>query len=56
MRLKQIFANDDHETMKWIQELGGKKTILTKTVSKNTGDSRQANYLEHPVFIGENRH
>lgn len=42
MRLKQIFANDDPETMKWIQELGGKKTILTKTVSKNMGDSRQA--------------
>ena len=39
--LKQIFTNDDTKTMEWIQTLGGKKTILTKTLSTNTGDSRQ---------------
>ena len=39
--LKQIFTNDDTQTMEWIQTLGGKKTILTKTLSKNSGDARQ---------------
>lgn len=39
--LKQIFTNDDTKTMEWIQTLGGKKTVLTKTLSNNTGDSRQ---------------
>lgn len=39
--LKQIFTTDDTKTMEWIQTLGGKKTVLTKTLSNNTGDSRQ---------------
>jgi type IV secretory pathway TraG/TraD family ATPase VirD4 len=39
--LKQIFTNDDTKTMEWIQTLGGKKTVLLKTHSTNTGDSRQ---------------
>lgn len=39
--IKQIFTNDDVETMQWVQTLGGKKTILTKTLSTNEGDSRQ---------------
>src|ERR1700722_11640861 len=39
--LKQIFTNDDTKTMEWIQTLGGKKTVLTKTLSTNKGDSRQ---------------
>jgi type IV secretory pathway TraG/TraD family ATPase VirD4 len=39
--LKQIFTNDDIQTMQWIQTLGGKKTVLTKTLSTNKGDSRQ---------------
>lgn len=39
--LKQIFTNDDTDTMQWIQTLGGKKTVLTKTLSINKGDSRQ---------------
>jgi type IV secretory pathway TraG/TraD family ATPase VirD4 len=39
--IKQIFTNDDTKTMEWIQTLGGKKTVLTKTISNNTGDSRQ---------------
>lgn len=39
--LKQIFTNDDIHTMQWIQTLGGKKTVLTKTLSSNKGDSRQ---------------
>jgi type IV secretory pathway TraG/TraD family ATPase VirD4 len=39
--LKQIFTNDDTKTMEWIQTLGGKRTILTKTLSTNSGDSRQ---------------
>ena len=38
--LKQIFTNDDTKTMEWIQTFGGKRTILTKTLSTNTGDSR----------------
>jgi type IV secretion system protein VirD4 len=36
--LKQVFTNDDVETMRWIQNLGGKKTILTKTLSAIKGD------------------
>ena len=39
--LKQIFTNDDVHTMQWIQTLGGKKTVLTKTLSTNKGGSRQ---------------
>lgn len=39
--LKQIFTNDDTETMEWIQTLGGKKTVLTKTMSTSKGDSWQ---------------
>ncbi|MBS0359334.1 MAG: type IV secretory system conjugative DNA transfer family protein [Proteobacteria bacterium] len=39
--LKQIFTNDDTKTMEWIQTLGGKKTILTKTRSCNEGDTEQ---------------
>jgi len=39
--LKQIFSNDDTKTMEWIQTLAGKRTILTKTLSTNSGDSRQ---------------
>ena len=33
--------------MKWIQTLGGKKTVLTRSHSTNEGDSRQKNQ-----FIG----
>lgn len=39
--LKQIFTCDDVPTMQWVQTLAGKKTVLTKTLSTNTGDSRQ---------------
>lgn len=39
-RIKQIFTNDDTETMKWIQELAGKKTVLSKSLSRNEGGSR----------------
>ncbi len=39
--LKQIFTNDDVPTMQWIQALAGKKTVMTKTLSTNKGDSRQ---------------
>lgn len=39
--LKQIFTNDDVPTMQWVQTLGGKRTIFTKTLSNNTGDNRQ---------------
>ncbi len=39
--IKQIFTNDDVETLQWIQALGGKKTIMTKTLSSNEGDSKQ---------------
>lgn len=40
--IKQIFTNDDTETMQWIQTLGGKKTVMTKTLSKNKGNSNQS--------------
>lgn len=40
-KIKQIFTNDDVPTMEWIQKLGGKKTILTKSFSTNKGDSKQ---------------
>jgi type IV secretion system protein VirD4 len=43
--IKQIFTNDDTETMKWIQALGGKKTIVTKTLSANKGSSRKNTQL-----------
>jgi type IV secretion system protein VirD4 len=39
--LKQVFTNDDIHTMEWIQKLGGKKTVMTKTLSTNKGDSHQ---------------
>lgn len=39
--IKQIFTNDDTKTMEWIQTLGGKRTVMTKTLSTNNGDSRQ---------------
>jgi len=38
--IKQIFTNDDPDTMQWAQTLGGDKTIITKTISTNSGDSR----------------
>lgn len=41
MPIKQIFTNDDEKTMEWVQKLGGKKTIITKTLSSNSGDSKQ---------------
>jgi type IV secretion system protein VirD4 len=40
MPIKQIFTNDDTETMQWIQILAGKETYVTKTSSTNTGGSR----------------
>ena len=39
--IKQIFTNDDVETMQWIQTLGGKRTVITHTLSNNEGDSKQ---------------
>lgn len=39
--LKQIFTLDDVKTMEWIKALGGKTTVLNKTISSNKGDSRQ---------------
>ncbi len=39
--IKQIFTNDDTKTMEWIQTLGGKKTVVTKTISTNKGQSKQ---------------
>lgn len=40
--IKQIFTNDDVETMKWVQDLGGKKTVISKSLSINKGDSQQS--------------
>lgn len=40
--LKQIFTNDDVDTMKWVQSLGGEKSILAKSISTNKGDSQQS--------------
>jgi len=38
--LKQVFTNDDVNTMQWIQTLGGKKTVVTESHSTNKGDSQ----------------
>lgn len=43
--IKQIFTNDDTKTMEWIQTLGAKKTVVTKTVSTNKGQSRQTDQM-----------
>lgn len=43
--IKQIFTNDDTKTMEWIQTLGAKKTVVTKTVSTNKGQSKQTNQM-----------
>ncbi len=43
--LKQIFTTDDTKTMQWIQAIGGKKTVVTQTVSTNKGTSRQSNKI-----------
>lgn len=43
--IKQIFTNDDTDTMEWIQKLGAKKTVVTKTVSTNKGQSKQINQI-----------
>ena len=41
VQLKQIFTLDDVPTMQWIQALGGKQTVINKTLSANKGDSRR---------------
>ncbi|MDX2165051.1 MAG: type IV secretory system conjugative DNA transfer family protein [Gammaproteobacteria bacterium] len=43
--LKQIFTTDDTKTMQWIQAIGGKKTVVTQTVSTNKGTSKQSNKI-----------
>lgn len=43
--LKQIFTTDDVQTMQWIQTLGGKKTILTKTRNSHHSHSEQKNHV-----------
>lgn len=40
--IKQIFTNDDVDTMKWIQTLGANKTILSMNTSLNTGKSKDS--------------
>jgi type IV secretion system protein VirD4 len=42
MAIKQILTTDDTDTMQWIQTLGGKKTVVTKTLSHNEGSSRRS--------------
>ena len=45
---------DDPETLKWIQERGDDRTILTKSVSTNRGDSHQtAQLLNGSISTGE---
>ncbi len=44
----QIFTNNDKDTMEWVQALGGDKTVLTKTLSTNSGDSKNS----HQAFSG----
>lgn len=41
MPVLQVFRNKDNDTMEWIQKTGCDRTILTKTLSTNSGDSRQ---------------
>lgn len=50
--IKQIFTNDDTDTMQWIQQLAAKKTVVTKTLSINKGDSKQ----KMQVFGGTTSH
>jgi type IV secretion system protein VirD4 len=39
--IKQIFTLDDVKTMQWVQSLAAKETVLNRTVSSNTVDSRR---------------
>ena len=47
---KQIFTTDDTDTLQWIQTLGGKKTILTKTWSAQQGNSQQKTHAFRGTF------
>jgi len=40
MQLKQIFTNDDIDTMNWVRSIGGKSTKKVKSTSINTGDTK----------------
>ena len=52
--IKQVFTNDDVETMQWIQSLGGKKTVITKSLSTNKGDSmKKMAFLDGQQSEGE---
>ena len=35
MPIKHFLGSDDIKTLKWIQELGGKTTVLTENISRN---------------------
>jgi type IV secretion system protein VirD4 len=41
MPIKQFFTLDDLDTLRWIQALGGKTTIKTKSLSTSHSDSHQ---------------
>lgn len=42
---KQFFEIDDPKTMEWIQKLGGKRTILTESISENSGVSTNSSSM-----------
>lgn len=53
MDMKQFFRIDDPETMRMIQQLAGKKTILQENSSENKNSSSQGSRLSHSHSKGE---
>lgn len=53
MEMRQFFRVDDPDTMKMIQQLGGKKTILQENISENTGSSTQSSRFSTSRSKGE---
>ena len=43
MPVKHFLGSDDIETLKWIQELGSKTTVLTENISRNRSLSQKSN-------------
>jgi type IV secretion system protein VirD4 len=43
MPVKHFLGSDDIETLKWIQELGSKTTVLTENISRNRSLSQKGN-------------
>jgi type IV secretion system protein VirD4 len=52
MPMKQIFTLDDVPTMRWIQALGGKESVITQSFSKQKGHS----WRESGLATGHSSH